>query len=273
MMEQVRTLEARRPLMVSLRQLLAHRELLVILTQREIRARYRQSMLGFGWAIVQPVFQMIVISIIFGSFLRLPSEGVPYPVFAYVAILPWTLFSGSITAAVASILANMPLITKVHFPREILPLSAILARFVDFAIASIVFAGLLIWYDIPIHETVVYLPLLLTIQIVLAAGIGLLGAAISVFLRDVSFAMPMLMLLWMYGTPVIYSLDMVPQRWLGLYMLNPMAGLIDSYRKTILRGEPPNLEYLAISATISLLLFVLSYVYFKRLDMTMADII
>lgn len=270
---QEKIIQQQRSLGQNLKLIVEYRELLLTWTVREIKARYRQSALGFGWALIQPVFQMVVISIIFGNFLRVPSGNVPYPVFAYAALLPWTLFSGSITAAVPSVLTNMQLVTKIYFPREILPLSAMLARLVDFAIASLVFVGLMLWYDIPVHTTLVYVPLLLLIQMILAAGVGLLGAAISVFLRDISFAIPMVMQIWMYISPVIYPLDQVPERWRTLYMLNPMAGIIDSYRRVILHGELPDLTLLAVSAATSLVLFAASYVYFKRLEMAMSDII
>lgn len=259
--------------MEQLRLLLAHRELLVSWTSREIRARYRQSVLGFGWALVSPVFQMIVISVIFGNFVRVPSEGIPYPIFAYVALLPWGLFASSISSAVPSVLGNMHLVTKIYFPREILPVSAILARLVDFAVASLVFVGLMFWYGIPVHITLLFLPLLLTIQIALALGVSLLGAAISVFLRDISFAIPLGMQLWMYATPVIYPLSMVPERWRPLYLLNPMAGIIDSYRRVVLQGQLPDFVYLGVAAGVSLLFCVIAYAYFKRLEMAMSDVI
>jgi len=269
----VRTQPTQRFLSQNLRLLIDYRELLVSWTGREIRARYRQSVLGIGWALVQPVFSMVVISIIFGNFVRVPSEGVPYPVFAYAAILPWSLFSGSISTAVPSVLRNMHLVTKIYFPREILPLSAILARLVDFAIASLVFVGLMLWYHMPVHVTLLFVPLLLAIQIILALTISLLGAAISVFLRDISFAIPLAMQLWMYATPVVYPLSMVPEHWRPLYLLNPMAGIIESYRRVVLQGHLPDFQYLGVAMCLSLLLCVIAYAYFKRLEMAMADII
>jgi len=270
---EARVFQSQRSLRENLALLLEYRELIIIWTIREIKARYRQSALGFGWALLQPVFQLVVINIIFGNFLRVPSDDIPYPIFAFVAILPWTFFSSSINAAVPSIIQNMQLVTKIYFPREIMPLSVISARLIDFAIASIVFVGMMVWYRIPLHATVLYVPILLLILITLAIGIGLLGAAVSVFLRDISFAVPMAMLLWMYASPVIYPLSAVPEEWLALYMLNPMAVIIDSFRGVILRGEPPDFGYLGYAAIVSLLVFVLSYVNFKRLEMTMADII
>ncbi|MCC6456220.1 MAG: ABC transporter permease [Caldilineaceae bacterium] len=269
----LRVLQPQRSFFKNLALLAQYRELLVTWTYREIRTRYRQSVLGLGWTVIQPVFQMVVISIIFGNFLRIPSEGVPYPVFAYTAILPWTLFSTSVASAVPGVISNMDLVTKIYFPREILPLSAILARLVDFAVASVVFVGLMLWYQIPLHATVLYVPLLLAIQMLLATGIGLLGAAASVFLRDISFAVPMAMQLWMYATPVIYPMSVVPERWRPLYLLNPMAGLIDSYRRVILDGAAPDFQYLGASALLSILVALVGYYNFKRLEATMSDVI
>jgi lipopolysaccharide transport system permease protein len=257
----------------SLLKLIEKRELLIMITIRELRARYRQSILGFGWALVQPVFQMLVISIIFGSFLRVPSSGIPYPIFSYAAILPWTLFSGSITAAIPSIIGNMNLVTKIYFPREIIPISTNLARLVDFSIALIVFATMMLLYKIPLRSTMLYVPLLLLIQIVLSLGISLIGSATSVFLRDISYAIPLGMQIWMYATPVIYPLDMVPPVWRSLYLLNPMSGIINAYRDVILLGISPNTAHIAYAAIFSICLLAVSYRYFKKLEMSMADVI
>jgi len=248
-------------------------ELLLTLTTREIRVRYRQSILSFGWALGQPIIQMVVISVIFGSFLRIPTGGIPYPIFSYTAILPWTLFAGAITAAIPSITGNMNLVTKIYFPREIIPLAASLARLFDFFIALTVFIALMIWYQIPLQSTIWFAPILLIIQIVLSLGIGLLGAAVGVFLRDILYAIPMLMLVWMYATPVIYPLSMVPPEWQRVYMLNPMASIIDGYRKVVLEGVYPDFSYIAYAAIVSVVLLIIGYVYFKKLEMSMADII
>lgn len=271
---ETKVLQSRRSVTQNLSLLLTYRELVYTWTVREIRARYRQSALGFGWAVITPVVQMVVISIIFGGFLGVSSpDGIPYPVFTYIAILPWTLFTGQISAAVPSVLANMQLVTKIYFPREILPLSAGLGRLVDFAVATLIFVGLAIWYDLQIHSTWLLIPLLLFIQIVFALGIGLLGAAISVFLRDISFAIPLLMQLWMYATPIIYPLSEVPDRILPVYMLNPMAGIITAYRAIILEGQLPDWGYLGYATAVSIVLFIIAYLYFKRLEMAMSDII
>lgn len=256
-----------------LNRLAGYRELLWLWTLREIRARHRQSVLGFGWVILQPFVQMVVISVIFGSFLRLPTGDVPYPVFAYVALLPWNFFSGSVTGAVSSVINGMELVTKTYFPREILPLSVIASRFADLVVASIVLVGLLIWYRIPASPAWLFVIVLLLIQTVLAIGVGLIGSAVSVFVRDVSIAMPLVMQIWLFATPVMYPLSIVPQRWLPLYMLNPMAGIIHSYRVVILEGRLPEWHFVAYPAAVAIVLCASGYIYFKQIEMHMADVI
>jgi lipopolysaccharide transport system permease protein len=256
-----------------LRLLVHYRELLFLWTGRELRSRYRQSVLGFGWALVQPLFQIVVISVVFGKILHVPAQGFPYPIFAYTALLPWMLFAGSVSSAIPSVTGNMSLVSKIYFPREILPLSSILARIVDFAIASLVFAALMIWYGLPLHLTLVYVPLLLSVQTLLAIGVSLLGAAVSVFLRDISFAVPLGMQLWMYASPVLYPLDIVPEKWRNLYLLNPMAGIIDSYRRIMLFGQSPDMKYLGISTALAVGLCLISYAYFKKLERAMSDVL
>ena len=259
--------------MGQVRLLLRYREMLILWTSRELRARYRQSIFGPLWALIQPVFQVLIISIIFGKFIRVPSDGFPYPVFLYVALLPWLFFAGSISAAVPSLIQNMNLVTKIYFPREILPLSAILARFVDFLIGLVVLLGLLLWYRIPLHHTIIFVPLLLVVQILFALGISLLGSVVGVFIRDVSFVLPYVLQLWMYLSPVIYPMELVPEQWKTLYMLNPMAGILESYREVLLRGNPPNLSYLGLASGLSFGLCFLAYAYFKKLERSISDVL
>lgn len=271
--DQTKIYTGARTLKENLRLFIDFRELLLTWTAREIKGRYRQSVLGFGWAFIQPVVQIVVISIVFGRFMQVPSEGVPYPIFSFVAILPWTFFSGAVTAAIPSLLGSMDLITKIFFPREFIPLAAIVARLVDLFIASLVLILLMLYYHIPFYPTLLFTPLLLIIQIMLSIGIGLIGSAISVFLRDISFALPLVMQIWMYATPVIYPLSVIPEKWRTLYSLNPMVGIIDSYRRVVLLGQFPDYRYLGISVLFSIALFVFAYIYFKRLELFMADIV
>lgn len=273
MTQSIKVITGRRSLRENLRHLIDYRELLMVWTAREIRARYRQSVLGLGWAFVQPLVQIVVIAVIFGGVLRVPTGGIPYPIFAFAAILPWNLFASSITASVPSIIANMDLVNKIYFPREFLPLSTMLSRLVDFAVASIIFIALMIYYQMPLHPTLIYVPLLIVIQMLLAMGIGLLGSAVSVFVRDISFAIPLLMQIWMYASPVVYPMTLVPEEWQNLYLLNPMAGIIHSYRMVMLLGLKPDMAYLGYSALFSVFLCVIAYIFFKRIEMAMSDII
>jgi lipopolysaccharide transport system permease protein len=256
-----------------LRMLVAYRELLVAWAARETTARYRQSVLGVGWVAVQPFVQMVVISVVFGRFVRVPSEGVPYAVFAYVALLPWTLLSSSVTSAVPSLAANMNLITKVYMPREIFPIGAVIARIVDFGVASVVFVGLMLWFRAPVYGTITMVPLLISLEVLFILGVVLLGSSVSVYVRDISFAVPVAIQLWMYASPVIYPLEMVPVQWRSLYLLNPMAVLIDSFRQVILHGTVPSLASLVYVTVVAVALALLSYAAFKRLEMAMTDVI
>ncbi len=271
----IKVIQPKRSLKDNLNLLLRYRELLYVWTSREIRARYRQSALGFGWALITPIVQMVVISVIFGGFLRVPSSStdIPYPVFAYVALLPWQFFAGGINGAVPSVRNNMQLVTKIYFPREILPFSAVLSRLVDFLIGALVFVGLVIYFQMPIYGTWLFVPILILIQIVLAMGFGILGAAVSVFLRDISFAVPLALQLWMYATPIIYDVSEVPEQLLPIYSLNPMVGIITSYRLVILEGQLPGWHELAYPVTFAMIIFAIAYVYFKRLEMAISDII
>ncbi|HNT23462.1 MAG TPA: ABC transporter permease [Anaerolineales bacterium] len=253
--------------------LVHYRELIINWAIRDIRSRYRQSFMGMGWLLIQPVFQIIIVSVIFGYFIKVPSEGMPYPIFYFAAMMPWMLFQGMISSAVPSVLNNMALVSKIYFPREILPLASILARFFDFLISLGIYFVLMMVYKVPLQITLVLIPVLLILQTILALGISLLGAAVSVFVRDISFAIPLVMQLWMYATPVIYPLDLVPEQWRWLYLLNPMAGVIDSYRRILLYGEWPDLIYLASAAFTSLVLCLFGYWYFKKLEITMADVL
>ena len=253
--------------------LFAYRELLLNWTMRMIKVRYKQSLLGMTWAILQPLSLTIVFTVVFTFFARIPTEGIPYPIFAYCALLPWTFFANALSFAVPSLVSNMDLVVKVYFPREIFPLASILAGFFDFLIASVIFAGMMIYYGFSLSPLLLLVPLVLAIQVTLTVGIALLSSAVNVFYRDVHFVIPLAMQVWMYASPVIYPVSAVPENWRPLYMLNPMAPIIDSYRRVILQGQMPNWRYLGLSALISVLLLVISFQYFKRVEMEFADII
>jgi len=257
----------------ALRELAQHRELLINWTIREIKIRYKQSMLGAAWAILQPLSATIVFSIIFSMFVRVPTDGIPYPIFYYSALLPWTFFATAISTGVPSLVNNMSLVTKIYYPREIMPLAAILASFFDFLIASLIFIGMMIFYQIPVSLTFVFIPLILIIQSILTVGVVFLGSAMMVFYRDIRFIMPLGIQIWMFLSPIIYPLSKVPERFRLLYMLNPMAVVIDSYRRVILQGKLPHITYLLVGGAVSSLLLLGSYYYFKQAETIFADVI
>lgn len=260
-------------LVSNIKELINFRGLLIVWTLREIKVRYKQSLLGAAWAILQPLSIMLIFTVVFSYFTRIPTGDTPYPVFSYAALLPWTLLATSVSMGVPSLVNNLNLVVKTYFPKEILPLGSIFASCFDFIIASSVFLILLLYYRVPFTATLLWVPLIFFIQLLLIIGITLLGAAIIVVFRDVRFIVPLFLQIWLYATPVIYPVEVIPDKFIGIYFLNPMAGIISAYRQVILNGEPPDLNYLAISGSITLVLFVLGYYVFKRLEPSFADII
>jgi lipopolysaccharide transport system permease protein len=256
-----------------LKNLYAYRDLLWMWTIREIKVRYKQSVLGAAWAILQPLSLTAMFSVVFSHFARIPSEGVPYPIFAYAALMPWTLFATSVSFAVPILVSNVQLVTKIYFPREILPLAAIGAAIVDFLVSLLVFAGLLLAYGVPLTGALAWIPVLLAIQVALMIGISLAAAGVNVFYRDIRFVVPLVMQLWMYASPIIYPVSLVPESLRPLYMLNPMAGLVSSYRQVTLQGIAPAPGDLLPALAASLLACGLGYCYFKRVEPDFADTI
>jgi lipopolysaccharide transport system permease protein len=254
-------------------ELARRRDLLWIWTLRDIKVRYSQSLLGAAWAILQPLSLMLIFNLVFGYFIRIPTGDIPYPIFSYAALLPWTFLASSMSFALPSLVSNMNLVTKIYFPRETLPVSAVLAGVIDFVVAAAVFAGMLIYYRIPFYGTLIFLPVLVALQMLLTVGIVLFASALNVFYRDIRFVVPLVMQLWMYATPVIYPPSIIPARYRTLYMLNPMAGLIEGYRTVALRGGYPNWHDTGLAALVSLAAFVLGYWYFKRVEWQFADLI
>jgi lipopolysaccharide transport system permease protein len=257
----------------SLVELYRYRELLWRWTLRGISVRYKQSFLGAAWAILQPLAMMVLFTLVFSFLARVPTDEVPYPLFSYVALLPWTFLQSSVSFGVPVLVSNLNLVTKIYFPREILPIGAVGASFFDFLVASTIFLPMLLFYRIQLSWTIVWVPVLVTLQIILTLGVTLLGSAINVLYRDVRFIVPLTLQLWLFATPVIYPVSLVPERLRPYYMLNPMAGIIDSYRRVVLHGQPPVWGYLAVSGATALALFVIGYVTFRRLEASFADII
>ena len=256
-----------------LRELYAYRELLLMWTVREIRIRYKQSVLGAGWAVLQPVCLMLVFTAVFSYFARVPTGDVPYPIFSYTGLLPWTFLATSISFAVPAMMNNMQLISKIYFPREILPLACVIVAFVDLLVASLVFGGIAFYYDVRLHAGIFWVPMLLLLQTMLILGVAFWLSALIVSYRDLRFVVPLGVQIWMYASPIIYPMSLVPEHLQPFYALNPMAGLVTAYREVLLGSGRPDPGQLATAAIISFVLLLSGYAYFKRAETEFADII
>ena len=250
-----------------------YRDLLWLWTAREIRVRYKQSLLGVAWAIVQPLTLTVVFTLVFSQVVRIDTGGIPYPLFAFSALVPWTFFATSLSFGISSLVNNLNLVTKIYFPREVLPLASVGAALLDFAVAFFIFGGMLAVYRIWPGPLALWVVALLLIQTILTIGIVLTGSALIVFFRDVRFLVPLLTQLWMYATPIIYPVDLVPERLRPYYFINPMAGIIDSYRRVLVIGQAPRMPALLTAAAVSCLVCLIGYVLFKRLEPLFADLI
>lgn len=256
-----------------LRELWQYRDLFYTLTVHRIKVRYKQSVLGLAWAILQPLSLMLIYTVIFSVIAKVPSEGVPYAVFAYAALLPWTFFSSSLTNATQGLVSHSQLVTKVYFAREILPLTYVSAAIFDFAVASTFLIALFFYYGVGLTTYALYAIPIMILLAAIATAFSLFLSAMQVRFRDIGVAMPLLLQLWMFSTPVVYPLSAVPQRYRGLYALNPLVGVIENFRRAVLQGVQPDFNSLAISAIAAAILLPLAYLYFKRVEATMADVI
>jgi len=258
---------------IDVRELWAYRDLLYLFVWRDIKVRYKQTVFGFAWAIVQPLLMMIVFSLFFGILAKMPSQGVPYPLFTYSALLPWTLFASGITRASNSLVSETNLIQKVYFPRLLMPLASILSPLVDFLIAFVVLIGLMLYFGYLPGITMLWLPLFLILELMLALGVGLWLSATNVEYRDVAFLVPFLVQVWLFASPVIYSSNFVPERFQVAYgLINPMSGIIEGFRWAILGTEPPS-YLLVASAGIVVAVLVSGAFYFRRRETAFADIV
>lgn len=257
----------------ALRELWSYRELLLFFVWRDIKVRYKQTALGGAWALVQPVAQMVIFSIIFGNLAGIPSEGVPYPLFVFTGILPWTYFAGALAAVGISLVANSALMSKVYFPRLITPLTAAVTPLVDFAVASLVLAGLFVYYGTWPSWHVVAFPIFLLLAVLTALGAGLWIAGLSVRYRDVRFGLPFLIQIWLFVSPIVYPVSLVPERWRWLLSLNPMTGVLDGFRWSLLDRPAPELQVIGVSALAAVLLLGSGLLYFRRIERTFVDVI
>jgi lipopolysaccharide transport system permease protein len=260
-------------LRLDLKALWAYRELLYFLVWRDIKFRYKQTALGAAWAILQPTLTMLVFSVFFGRLAKVPSDGVPYPVFAYTALLPWQLFAFALTESSNSLVASQNLITKVYFPRLVIPLSAVLAGLVDFALAFVVLLALMLYYGIVPTAAIALLPLFLVLAVASALSVGLWLSALNVKYRDVRYTIPFLTQFWMFATPVAYPSSLVPERLRPLYGLNPMAGVVEGFRWALLGGTHTPGPLLAVSVAAVIALLIGGLRYFRKTEATFADVV
>lgn len=259
---------------LNLRDLWKYRELIYFLTWRDIKVRYKQALLGVAWAILQPILTMVIFSVILGYLLNVPTDnGVPYPVFSFVALLPWQLFANALQRTSASLVGNANLLTKVYFPRLVIPVSAVGAGLVDFAISFLVLIGLMLFYRIQPTWNILWLPLLVLLALLTAIAVGLWLSALNVQYRDVQHMVPFVIQAWFYASPVVYSASIIPSaKWQLVYALNPMAGVIQGFRWALLGTQAPDAS-LAVSSAVVVVLLISGLFFFKRMERTFADIV
>jgi lipopolysaccharide transport system permease protein len=255
-----------------LRELWNYRELLLFLTWRDIQLRYKQTALGATWVIIQPLFTMLLFTLFFGKLAHMPSDNVPYPLFAYAGLVPWTFFSNALTNSGQSLVGNSSLISKVYFPRIYIPAGAVGAGLLDFAIASVLLLPMLIYYDVTITWRVFLLPAFALLATILALGVGMWLAALNVRYRDVRYAIPFLVQLWLFASPVIYPASIVPPKWKWLLAVNPVTGVIEGFRASIL-GKEFDVSTILSSVIVTSLILVFSFFAFRRVEDSFADVV
>jgi lipopolysaccharide transport system permease protein len=251
----------------------AYRELLYFMVWRDIKVRYKQTAFGASWAVFQPLITMAIFSLVFRSFADVPSDGLPYSVFAYAGLLPWTLFSGALTRSISSVAGQGNLLSKVYFPRLIIPIASSAAGIVDFAIAMILLFGMMAWYGIPLTIAFVAFPLFILLALLAALAVGLWLSALNVKYRDVGHTIPLLVQLWMFVSPVAYPLSKVPEKWRFLYSINPVVGVLTGFRWSVLGTAPPDLLALLVGVVALAVMLVGGLFYFRRMEQTFADVV
>jgi len=257
---------------VDLKELWAYRELVSAFTMRDIKLRYKQTGLGIAWAVLQPILTMIIFTVIFGNLAKIPSEGVPYPVFVLAALLPWTLFAEGLNRSTTSMITNASIMTKVYFPRLIMPLSSIISPLIDFGVSFIILIALMAYFGFMPTVTVIFLPLFLLLALATSLGVGLWLSALNVRYRDFQYTIPFLIQIWMFASPVVYASSLVPENLRVWYGLNPMAGVIEGFRWTLLGTGAPGAMVL-VSAGMVALLLASGMFYFRRMEQYYADIV
>lgn len=258
---------------LDLRELWQYRELLGRLAWRDIAVRYKQTSIGVAWAILQPFLTMVVFTFVFGRFANFPSNGVPYPIFTYSALLPWTYFASAVALASTSLVSNRGLVTKVYFPRILLPLAGVTVPIVDFLLASVVLLGMMVWFDVWPSFAIVFAPLFLAMAYVAALGVALFLSAVNVRYRDVPYAIPFLLQIWLYLSGVVYAITALPERWQWLLALNPMTAVISGFQWGVLGADAPPLGKTLVSVGATVVFIVVGLWYFRRSEPRFADTI
>ncbi len=262
-----------RSLRAELRELWAYRDLLMLLIRRDVSVRYKQSVVGIGWAVVQPLMLMLIFTVVFGRFAKLPSEGYPYALFTMCALVPWTFFARAMAGASGSMVASANMVKKVYFPRLVLPIAKTVSGIVDFGVAFGLLVVLLVFYGVAPSMGLLLLPAFILMALATALGIGLWLTALDVKYRDIGLLVPFLTQIWMYVSPIAYSSEIVPERWIWLYNLNPLAGVVEGFRWALLGKAAPALGPLALSCAVVIVLLVSGLWYFRRTERSFADIL
>ena len=258
---------------LDLDELWKYRELLYFLTWRDIKVRYKQTVLGAAWAIIQPFFTMVVFSLFFGKLAKVPSDGIPYPIFAYGALVPWTFFANGLSQSSNSLVGNANLIRKVYFPRLVVPISSVVSGVFDFMLAFLVLLGMMLYYGIFPTVNIVWLPLLLLLTLITSLGVGLWLSALNVQFRDVRYTVPFLTQFWLFSTPIAYPSSLLSEPWRTLYGINPMVGVVEGFRWALLGTDTAPGPIVMVSSLVALALLVGGAFYFKRLEKSFADVI
>ena len=254
-----------------IREFWQYRELFYFFVWRDIKIKYKQTVLGALWAIIQPFFTMVVFTIFFGKFAKMPSEGIPYPIFSYSALVPWIYFSGAVGFSGNSLVGNSNLLTKVYFPRFAIPASAALSGILDFFIASLVLFGIMIYFNIPISWYLIFWPVLIIPLILLALGCGMILSSLNVKYRDIKYTIPFIIQIWLFVTPIIYPISILPEKYQRIINLNPMTGIIETFRSLVLINKQVDFWILLYSICFSMLIFLLGWIYFRKTEKEFAD--